>query len=429
MRSQRYIIPVRVFSYWRLPEPYLIFAIGLLALLIRLVFSFALYGHLASTLNESTDPDSFGRLARNWATGAGYRFASGEPLTTFRGPGYPLMLAAIYLLFGRLLPGAVVLQCLLSAVVCVVAYYICRRVFRPSIAYVAALICAVHPLLIWYAPRIRYEYLLALALMLAISFSLRLQDSRSFKDACLTGFFFGYAALVNQIVILLPLFLFVVLYLFEKREFIPIKFTATTLAVMVATITPWTIRNYEISGQIIPVNSGGIALFVEGNCQSEHYNEAPLQLTKLRIIDKKCAERLLGHRSGSTFSFEAQGIDKALTPYAMSYLLHRPWDLAAKALVQMLRFWYLSDTPAGSLFLAVIEAPLLLLALVGAWVTIRSYKGGLVLVLTILYFNLLYAAIYVEGRYSTPVIPYVAILSAVGLHSSLQLVRKAPLLH
>lgn len=405
-------------------ELYFVVGVGLFALLIRIIFSFVLFPYLSGPLNLDLDPDYFGRLAQNWADGKGYVFDEREGPTIGRGPGYPLLLAGIYLVFGQMFPAAVLAQCLIGSLVCVVMYYLGKQVFGSWVGYIAAFIGAVHPLLIWYSPRLRYEPLLTLLLALAILWSLKVQDSRSLKDAFLMGLFFGAAALISQIVILLPVALFVVFLWLTAHKSTLIKPFVVALLTMIIIIIPWTIRNYQVSGRIIPVHSGGVTQFVTGNYEFEHYHEAPLQSVKLGELGVVYAAQLLGYDDVAEFNQLAADVDQALLPHALSYLRNEPGKLLIKIVMQFPRFWYLSESPLKSWFLISIQAPLLILALVGAFHTLRTGRQGLPLLLTILYFNLIYAAIVVEGRYSTPVVPYVILLAAVGFQLSFGAIQK-----
>jgi len=405
-------------------EAHLLLGIALLALLVRLVFSFVLFPHLAGPLGLGSDPDQYGQLAQNWVDGKGYIFYDGAEPSTYRGPGYPLLLAAVYVVCGDLLPGAVLVQALIGALVCLPIYYIGKQAFGCWVGRTAALMGALHPLLIWYTPRLRCEPLLALLLALAISWSLRARNSGSLKDAFITGLFFGCAALVHQVAILLPLVLFTAFLLLEAvRSDLAKQFAVVTVA-MVGVIAPWTVRNYLVSGLVIPVHSGGITQFVAGSYEFEHYHEAPLQSVELAHLSSVYAARLLGFNDVSEYDGRATGVDQALLPYALSYLRSGPEKLLIKTIVQLPRFWYLSESPLKSRVLAAIQGAFLLPALVGGFHTLRGSRRGLPLLVTIVYFNVLYAALVVEGRYSTPVVPYVVVLAAAGLRMIFDIIRK-----
>jgi hypothetical protein len=65
-----------------------------------------------------------------------------------------------------------------------------------------------------------------------------------------------------------------------------------------------------------------------------------------------------------------------------------------------------------------------MLALVGTLCVLRMrHRFGVMLMATILYFNTIYAATVVQARYSTPVVPYVLILAALGLQIILGMIR------
>jgi 4-amino-4-deoxy-L-arabinose transferase-like glycosyltransferase len=390
---------------------------------VQIVFAYVLFPALSSPLELSRDPEGLGRLARNWADGKGFTFHEGNPPTTGRGPGYPLLLAGLSLVFGDLFSAAVLVQCLIGSLVCVTIYAIAKRLFGARVATVSALAGAVHPLLFWHGPRLRYQPLLTLLLALGILCALRARESRSLRDAALLGLCFGGATLVNQIVLLLLPVLFAVFFLQGAPWATLGKQFAVALLTLIATIAPWTARNYQVAGAFIPVHSGGVTQFVTGSYEFEHYHEAPMQASKLGRLGAAYAANLLGHKGVGEYDELAPATDRALLPYALAYLRNEPEKLLVKTVVQIPRFWYLSETPARSWLLAAIQAPFLLLTLVSAAYLLRTGHRALPLLATVAYFNLLYAAIVVEGRYSTPVVPYIIILGVAGARLLFDAVR------
>jgi 4-amino-4-deoxy-L-arabinose transferase-like glycosyltransferase len=413
----------RLQRFKNMPELYLVLGIGFLALMIRISFSFFLYPHLEGPLSLGTDPDQFGQLAMNWVDGKGYILYEGAEPTVYRGPGFPLLLAAVYLIFGNLFPAAVLVQSLIGSLVCLVMYYIGKRVFNSWVGYAAALLGALHPLLIWYSPRLRYEPLLTLLLALAIFWSLRVQVSWKLKDAVLMGFFFGYAALVNQVVLFLPLVLYTGFLLLKANRVAIAKSFVVVLLAMMAIIIPWTIRNYQVSDLIIPVHSGGITQFVKSNYEFEQYYRWPLQAAQQEAMGVAYLAQLLGY-DPDHFDLRTTGVDQVLFPHALSFLRNTPEKLVTKLFVQIPRFWYLSETPLKSRVLIIIQATFLIPALIGILHTLKTRPHGIPIILTVVYFNIVYAILHVEGRFSTPVVPYVIILAVVGLRSTFEIIRK-----
>lgn len=414
-------------SVWRkvilLPETYLAGGICLVALLARLIFSFVVFPRLAGSLALGTDPDYFGQLAGNWAAGLGYTFYPGEPPTTFRGPGYPFVLVIGYRLFGNMLLGATLIQCLMGAALCAIVYLTGKRVFGPDVGLVAAFLAAIHPLLIWYTPRYRYENLLSLLLASCVYWLLRTLDSRSYRDAILTGLWLGAAALVNQIVVLLPLALLPALLLFRSGRARAFGLLTVTVLTTALTILPWTVRNYQVSGRFILVHSGAITQLFKGNLEYEHYDEAPLQLMKLEQAAMiRMAEML--DIEWSAYDERHPGMDEAVWPFLLADLRSGRVNLVAKIAAQAPRFWYLSESPAKSYSLAAMQGIFLVLAFFGGYRALRVERRGVVFVLIIGCFNLVYAATHAQARYSTPIAPYVVILAAAGLSVVCRFVRK-----
>ena len=405
-------------NIWRrailLPEAYLVAGICLVALLARLVFSFAVFPRLAGPLGLGTDPEFFGQLAQNWAAGNGYTFYPGEPPTTFRGPAYPIALVIGYRIFGNMLVGATLIQCLMGAALCAIVYLTGKRVFGPRVGLIAAFLAAIHPLLIWYTPRYRYETLLSLLLTLYVYWLLRTLDSRLYKDAILTGLWLGAAALVNQIVVLLPLALLPALLLLKTGRARAFGLLTVTVLTMALTILPWTIRNHQVSGRFILVHSGGVTQFFKGNLEYEYYDEAPLQLMKLEDAAMTRMAKMLGIE-WAAYDERHPGMDEAVWPFLLADLRDGRVNLIAKIAAQTPWFWYLSESPIKSYFLAAIQGVLLVLALFGVYRVLRDKRSGILFVLIIGYFNLVYAATASHARYATPIVPCVVILAAAGL--------------
>jgi 4-amino-4-deoxy-L-arabinose transferase-like glycosyltransferase len=256
---------------------------------------------------------------------------------------------------------------------------------------------------------------LGLLLAAAVLLIVRFQKSQSSRPALGAGLFLGMAALVNQIVILLPLVLLPFIVATAAHKARALALFALTPLVMLAVILPWTVRNYQVAGTIIPVHSGGITQFLKGSLEFENYHRAPLRLMELERMGREEMAKLLG-LDVAAFDERTPGVDEALLPFALAYVREHPERLVAKLAAQAPRFWYLSESPLKSRFLAVVQGVSLLLALVGTLAGLRRRNWSvLTLLLVIVYFNLVYAITHAQARYSTPLAPLVCVLAAAGL--------------
>lgn len=405
--------------------------LALVALIVRLVFSFVVYPWLAGPLSLGLDPDWFGRLAMNWAAGNGFVFEVGYSPVLNRGPGYPFLLAGLARLFPDLLSAAVVTQCILGTMTCLVVFAIARRLSGVRVGWLAAGITAFHPLLIWYSPRFRYEPLLTLLLAYGIYMLLRLRDTRAPWAGAVAGLFFGAAVEVNQVILFLPITMIAVILLAEAaRPYVehvrrtPMLTCGLVLLVMALCMAPWAARNYRLTGQLIPVHSGGVSVFVQGNFEYLHYSEAPMRSVDLQRISLGYIVPLIDGADRGVELWPAE-TDQALLRHALAFIRYQPGTLLKKVVAQIPRFWYLSESPLKSYALAGVQGVMLVVAALGTFFSFRRrYSPDLLLILIpIGYFNLIYAITHVEARYSTPVIPYVGILAAIGVQGVVALIR------
>src|SRR5262249_40885358 len=140
-------------------------AIFLVALAVGLVI--VLVGFRSQTLVDTKfDPYFFGEMGRSLARGDGF-----EPygvLIKRRAPLYPLMLGAVYFVFGEQPMVVLLVQCLLLAGTCLLVLDIGRRLFNERTGLIAALLCALHPTLLRYVGDLQLETLLTFLFTLTI---------------------------------------------------------------------------------------------------------------------------------------------------------------------------------------------------------------------------------------------------------------------
>ena len=123
-------------------------------------FLAALALRLAAVINLPTyrqvptvDDAQYDTLAVNLLAGKGFTLdsATGKP-TSWRMPLYPLFLASIYSIFGHNYLAVRIIQCIMSALLCIMIFYIGKMTFGRKTGFFAALILA------FYQPYIYYLY-------------------------------------------------------------------------------------------------------------------------------------------------------------------------------------------------------------------------------------------------------------------------------
>lgn len=192
-------------------------AVGLAALTaLGLVARLAWSHWTAATPPFLSDPEYYNATALSLARGHGFTvtfdgeqgFIPGGDPTAFWPPGFPMLLAAAYGLFGETLAVARTLNAIAGALTIVPIYFIGRRLFGPSAGLMGASLATLVPSLVFWTPVLFSEtiftflFACALALLLyAIGPTYKLQP----MQLVLAGLVIGLAVLVRgQALLLLP---------------------------------------------------------------------------------------------------------------------------------------------------------------------------------------------------------------------------------
>ncbi len=252
-------IPGR-FSLWITQHP-LALLIPLLGLAFALRVAYLVgLGQLDEPL--SFDEQSYHNLAQSLAAGDGY--TSGGKATAFRPPGYPIFVAALYLVFGHSFAIVRLVQAALGAVTLVIVYLIGARLFNPRVGLIAALYGALYPLLIVMTGEIYSEVLLTGLLASLLLFMVLDQQKPRRIYPWLIGLLLGIVALVRPnmlpLVGLFPLCFFAV---HPPRRAVTRALTVVSITLLC--VVPWTLRNYLVFREWIPLTTQTGVIFWEGN--------------------------------------------------------------------------------------------------------------------------------------------------------------------
>lgn len=199
--------------------------------------------------------ESYHRLAKNWL--AGYGFAvTPSPLNNpdiFRTPGYPLLLIFFYWLIGPSPIPVYVFQVVLHALTPALIFALVRRAFPRRVALFSSWLIALYPLTVLYVPTILPEPVSLFVTVLSVWLFLRVLDRPSVFRSVLLGVVFAYGTLLRPSMALLSLAMFLgaTLAMGGMRQLVR-TFIISHIAFVVI-MSPWIVRNYRVSGEIIPL--------------------------------------------------------------------------------------------------------------------------------------------------------------------------------
>ena len=381
------------------------------AVVLSLVFSFVIFPRIQESLNLNIDPDKCGELAGNIFEGKGYVYDSSTSPAIDRGPVYPYIVAGMFSAVGSKSVAAVqIFQAMCHGLTCLIMFLVARKLLDEKVALWTGALCAAHPMLIWYTSRLWIETVHTLLVTTAILAIVLVSERVSLKRLAIAGLVLGVTVLTKSVLMLFPFVLGV--FLVRQRGLEGLRAALIIIMVSVLVVAPWTYRNYQVSRRFVPVHTSLGLNLIQGDAIGEHWTEMPLSTMALWQKGFEETNAIL-QGSGAT-STDPQG-DRLLIGSSLSRSLENPGFLLKKVLINGLTFLYLSESPAKSILLMVIQFPLAVLVLISSFRLWGAHPLSRPIILLIVYFFLTHAFIVGWARYSVPIIPACLLLASTVL--------------
>ena len=378
----------------------------LLNLLVALAFTFLVFPEMLDA-TSGLDADGYGRTGR-------VLYETGRFDSLTQAPLYPGFIAGISWAHGgyavRYIQAA---QALLAALTCVVMYSLFREVLDSGIAKYAGLACAVYPMTIWYVPRLWTETLLTFMLAVFSLSLVRVLRRPTSVKMCLCGLAAGALALSKGIGVVFVFFVPFLLLARFRRE--GLRWIVLFLLSAAFLIAPWTYRNLQITGRFIPIHATSGYNFYLGNGFTRHWLESPLSYVDLKVMTLADMQTL-SDAQGS-LPEDPVDLDDALMRAALAEFVADPLLPPQKILTQSLTFWFLAATPSKSIVTGLVQAPVVILAVVGVIRARRRRSWALALLIPVLGIMSIAVVVYAFARLSSTIMPYMLGLAVYSLPS------------
>lgn len=378
----------------------LLIAIVLLAILVRVPVAF-LMGDQVTVLPGIHDQVSYDALARRLLAGEGYSFPEKwYPFTPADTPTahwsftYPLYLAGVYGLAGYHPLVARLLQAVVGgALICWLVYRIGRRVASEEVGLAAAALAAVYGYFIYYNAALMTETFFIVFVLWALYLGIELKEKPTLARWLWLGLALGMAGLLRQTVLLFVPFLFLWLF-WEVRKPPAQKWNVLLpIGVIVLLILPWTIRNYLVYDQLLPLNSNaGYAFYASNNpnLATDWSNEEVVVPVPLELAGQNEAE-----------------LNQALTRMGMELILADPTRyllLTLDKTREYFKFWPSSESSPISNLNRVLSFGLYLpFMLLGLFLSLPRWRDFLPLYLFIVIHTGIHLLTWPAPRYRLPV--------------------------
>ena len=400
------------------------------AVFFSLLFSFVVFPSLQEPFDLNIDPDRVGELASTIYEEGRYAYGRDDTPAIDRGPLYPYIIATIFwLVGGEDFTAVQVFQAFVHGLTSLLIFIVARRIFDRRIALVAQVLCATNPVLIWYTSRIWIETFLALTVAMVVWMLVLFVEKPTHLRSVFAGLAIAVASITKSILLLFPVFFGLLFVIHRRRESIP--WIVSMMLSTVVVVVPWTVRNYNVSGYFVPVHTSlGLNMFI-GDAIGEFWMQKPLSSIALWHLG---AKRIDAHLEGTGYVPSDPPGDRSLAKASINHNLTHPLFLLKRTMINALTFWYLGSSEAKSLFLIVVQFPLVLCAVAGS---IRLWRVKALIrpiVALLFYYVLCHSLIVGWARYSVPIIPlcclflsyaiFVIILKLRGASETQQLPRK-----
>lgn len=367
------------------------------------------------------DSEGYWELARTIARGQPYEYG---PLKykVFRTPGYPLVLAPLFVVSQEppVMWGRALSALLATAAVAVVAS-LARLLFDERTALLAAGIAAIYPEAISLGAFVLSEAPFVPLMLLNLSAWTRAWQAGNRKEriawSLVAGVWAGLATLMRPSWLLFVPFAGLIGFAFGPDRSKQLKVAAVIVAGLCITMSPWWIRNALVARRYVPTSLQVGASLYDGLSPTAT-GASEMSFVKDFVAEQHASDVLPGHDTAGLFE---DRLDQRMRDAAVAWAKSNPRRVAELVGIKLLRMW--SPLPNAAEFrnwalrlvLATTFTPVLLLAVYGAWRFARRDWPYLLLVLPAIYFTCLHVIFVSSLRYRQPAMLALIILAAACL--------------
>ncbi len=381
---------------------------------LRLGFTLAYRGDLNTPPIRAVagaDPVEYDLFARQLAAGKGYTWEDGSA-SSFRAPGFPIVLAIVYAILGQSYPVAYVFLAVCGGIGAVAAYLLGRELRGEAFGRLVGGLAAVYPPDIYSCSYCFSEVVFAPCLGAGLWLLVRYIRSESRWAILGAGILLGYAALTRSFaVLLLPVF---VVYLSsnhrQPRWFLGVVLFA---AGFLAVVLPWTARNYLVFDRFVLIATNGGSTFYGAN--NDVVTEHPWQYGNWVSTTRLPGRDLIDAQPDEVSH------DKKEWELGIDWVRHHPLKFVLLAPFKVVRFWLpfvhwpsLKVYPVANI---LFTAPFLLVITIGMLRTIATSEGRrqfAVLHLTMLANIVMVVIFWGDPRFRDANMPVLMVYAAVG---------------
>lgn len=385
-----------------------------------------------------SDSHSYWELARSIAEGKPYQFDSPDA-KLFRTPGYPAVLAPLFLMWGGEPPvwAARAESAVLGTLGVGAVYLLGALAFDGRVGYLAAWLAAVLPgsvgLGVYVLSEAAFAPLLVLNAALVVAAWRATSRSVALSLALAAGGCAAAATLMRPSWLLFTPMAIVAGALFFPPRGRQLLLGTAMVAGLVLGMAPWWVRNYRAIGHFVPTTlQVGASLydglspqatgasemsFVPRFVAEERTEERATERTAQPEAEPPAADQPEASAPRDPFEYR---LDRRMFDAAANWAQQHPVDVARLAVVKFARLWNIWPNEAQfrswplRLAVLVTYGPVLVLAIVGAWRFHRRGWSTALCWLPAAYLTLMHMVFVSSLRYREPPLLALLVLAAAA---------------
>lgn len=257
-----------------------------LAVTVRLVL---IYFNSRYTFQED---EGLNKLAMSLALGNSYGYEGklywGYP------PGATVLYASMMLLFqNSAFVATRILQSIIDSFGCILIYSTSKELFNNKVGIISSFLYAIFLPIAFMSTWIAHDALVPFfTIAIFCCFILAVKKNKWYWFA-LTGLTTGISCYFQPTTMFLPIMLCIGYFFYSKLDWkATIRNTSIVMTIVIITILPWIIRNYNVGGVITPMRSAGWAtIYVAFN----EFGDAPEQITLNDLEQLRLDSMKVGH--------------------------------------------------------------------------------------------------------------------------------------
>lgn len=393
-----------------------------LVMSMSIVLYYGDYFFLGDPNNPNNDDVKYIQTVKLMLNEGTLAYNTGTDPTAFIMPGFPFVLAGFLAIFGQDGGGVIafrLFQCLLQAGSLYLIFIIARYVFNSRIAFIACVLNALYLPDYFSSGVILSEALFRTIILLLVCVFITAVQSKRWGWYALIGVLTAAAAYLKPHATLFPA---VLLILWWKEKYTwkeMLRFTCIIGIVYIILLSPWWIRNMITFDRFIMFTDSGGSPFLLATRIYEQMPPAGFFDAYPQYDPETIFE-------GSDSSAVAKGIDILKYGFTHEPLIYLYWYTIGKLIGLYFESYYWRPVLGiGQVAMHIIQALLVGLSIAGIVLSRRvsSWRRQLPVLLTIMYFTVIYIPFIAFSRYGYPNIVFLLMYTALAVDKLIHMIR------